>query len=159
MKRTYVLPALLLILFTAGCDSNSDVGSFEDLIGSWTLVSYRGNDLPALIASEDGIEIYMISGSLTVDADGSYRFEWNWAGEPCLVECDSFAQAVAGGITVTGDSSTMTVSQCWLDNELDDCEDASNPTLTLVSWTATRLTMEIGSEDFDETHSMILEKS
>jgi hypothetical protein len=101
-----LLPTVLIALLSllAACDDGLGPDSSE--VGSYELVSVNGNALPTAFFS-----VEVVSASVTLDADGSYRTRSTVRGKDSLGATVTQTESETGTYTRTGNVVRLTSAQ------------------------------------------------
>lgn len=76
MRR--VIATVVLALTLAGCGGDSTGPEEEAHLGTWVLQSVNGTNLPAFVASSQGVTLTALSGALRMRADGTADFTYRY---------------------------------------------------------------------------------
>lgn len=117
VRSLAVVPLLLLL---AGCDAG-DVFDPDDLPGTYALVLFNGDPLPAVAETEsDPCEVLtMKSGSLTLDEGGTFSLaqSFDFVGS-CGAAAQSYEFTLEGSYATSGTSISLDLPEdSWWDFE------------------------------------------
>ena len=72
-RRLALLGMLVMVMATIGCGGDDDSTAPVDITGTWTLRTVDGDPPPYTLFDESGWKREILSGSVTLNADGTYR--------------------------------------------------------------------------------------
>ncbi len=106
MLRRSFLSALAGLALLAACGGDSTGPGETNVVGSYTLQTVNGNNLPwrAIVIGNDWFEI--ASGSGSINADGTYSLTFNWR-ESIAGQTDEGSESSVGTYTRNGNAITF----------------------------------------------------